>query len=453
MTFPFSVPVILIIQFLLLYLGVIVHPLATIFIPIGMVLLYFLVIHPEISLLLLMFTTVIKGYLLEVFPAISSIDLTIVLVALIWIGLSIKQLKGLIKIPQQLKEIFWLFTFFTILVVFSTFYTPSPNYGWLKSGRFAVITFTMFITPIILIRTIKESNILSRTYLYIISIITIFFIGKLIYVVVTGGLLGYLVRVTFLGINPIGPARVLSIGAGVALVYMFRNEKIEWIYGFIALLMIVGVITTGSRGPLLSFFAGGVIYLLLFEPVHRKKILLYTLIGVGIIVISLLLLPENLTYRFINISSSDYVITQTGVKRYSTIASRLDFWLMSFNTWIANLKNFCMGLGSGGFSSLFIWRDFRWYPHNIIIEIMVEFGIVGLIIISSFFYKSWQVIWNEKQWTLNPRIWIISTIIMFFSSLISGDINDNRMLWTLISISLATVSLEQNNIKHVSILT
>ena len=170
---------------------------------------------------------------------------------------------------------------------------------------------------------------------------------------------------------------------------------------------------------------------------------------ISIILVLLLLLPENLTYRFLNISTGDYVMTQTGIKRYSTVASRLDFWTMSLNAWISSIKNFFFGLGSGGFSSLFIWRDFRWYPHNFIFEIIVEFGLVGFLLLSSFLMKSWFFIWKEQSWSRESRIWIVSALIMFFAALISGDINDNRILWTLISLSVASISVKDNHYYNV----
>ena len=57
---------------------------------------------------------------------------------------------------------------------------------------------------------------------------------------------------------------------------------------------------------------------------------------------------------------------------------------MSLQSWISSIVNFVFGLGSGGFSSLFIWRDWRWYPHNIFFEIIVELGLIGLSILSLF---------------------------------------------------------------------
>jgi|TARA_B100001964_G_scaffold241858_1_gene315232 O-antigen ligase len=438
------------IELVVFFAGIVLHPALMVGIPIGMILLWWMLNHPGMSVVLLMFTGVVKGYILAVFPMTSAVDITIILVLITWAGLAKRLLEGSFAIDKELYTVFWLFTLFALFVLFSAFYTPSPHYGWLKAARFSLITFTMFLAPLVFLKTQEDSSFLTKSFNVFIATMTVLFIGKLIYVVITGGLLGYLVRITFTGINPIGPARVMSIGAGIALVYMFHlRNQINWKYGLIVFVMILGTITTGSRGPLLSFFIGGSLYLLLFEPFHRRRLLLYTGVGISIIIVLLLLLPENLTYRFLNISTGDYVMTQTGIKRYSTVASRLDFWTMSLNAWISSIKNFFFGLGSGGFSSLFIWRDFRWYPHNFIFEIIVEFGLVGFLLLSSFLMKSWFFIWKEQSWSRESRIWIVSALIMFFAALISGDINDNRILWTLISLSVASISVKDNHYYNV----
>lgn len=435
-------------------LGIKVHPMLMIGVPLSIILFWWMIRHPEINILLLMFTGVVKGYILEMIPAAEVVDLTVLLVLMVWLGLVKHLLKGSLSINNSLVQIVTLFIMFTLFVLFSAFYTPSVHYGWLKAGRFILITLTMVISPLVFLKTYKDSLFTARMFRVFIGIMVILFMIKLTYIVLTGGLLGYIVRVTFAGINPIGPARIMSIGAGIALVYMFHlKNQVNWKYGLVVLLMILGTITTGSRGPLMSFFIGGGLYVFLFEPSHRKRLLIYSVLVIGIISVFLLLLPENLTYRFLNISTSDYIVTQTGVKRYSTIASRLDFWSMSYHTWISSFKNFLFGLGSGGFSSLFIWRDFRWYPHNFIFEVLVEFGLVGVGLLFSYILKSWLFIRKEKSWSKESKIWIVSTLIMFFAALISGDINDNRILWTLISLTLASVTIETYNRKHVQVVS
>ena len=117
------------------------------------------------------------------------------------------------------------------------------------------------------------------------------------------------------------------------------------------------------------------------------------------------------------------------------------------STWISDFKTFSVGLGSGGFSSLFLWRDFRWYPHNIFLEILVEFGIIGIFLILTFMFFSIKQLITYKKYNYlseNSAVWISGTLVMFFSAQFSGDLNDNRILLMFLAISLSSINLDKN---------
>jgi hypothetical protein len=139
-------------------------------------------------------------------------------------------------------------------------------------------------------------------------------------------------------------------------------------------------------------------------------------------------------------------MTQQGVRRISTIATRFEFWSMSVQAWFSSVTSFFVGLGSGGFSSLFIWRDWRWYPHNLFFEIIVELGLVGLIIVVLFIIKSYQIFNKGIQGgslSDHSALWVAGTVVMFIAAQFSGDINDNRILWMFIGISIASTHVDK----------
>ena len=119
---------------------------------------------------------------------------------------------------------------------------------------------------------------------------------------------------------------------------------------------------------------------------------------------------------------------------------------MFFTQGFPSITNFFAGLGSGGFSSLFIWKDWRWYPHNLFFEIMVELGLVGLIIGMTFIAKSYQSINKgliQGSLTDHSALWVAGTIVMFIAAQFSGDVNDNRILWMFIGISIASAHVDK----------
>ena len=103
-------------------------------------------------------------------------------------------------------------------------------------------------------------------------------------------------------------------------------------------------------------------------------------------------------------------------------------------------------MGAGGFSSLFIWRDWRWYPHNFFFEIIVELGLIGLLIVVAFLKQSYQAIKQGIQtgvFTEHSALWVAGTFVTFFAAQFSGDFNDNRILLMLIGISIASTHADK----------
>jgi O-antigen ligase len=186
----------------------------------------------------------------------------------------------------------------------------------------------------------------------------------------------------------------------------------------------------------------------LYESKHSNRIFGYGILSIGSITALLLLLPENLTQRFFDVSQSAVIMTQQGVENVNTITTRFEYWSMSLQAWVSSVTNFFVGLGVGGFSSLFIWGDWRWYPHNLFFEIIAELGLIGLIIMISFLTKFYQLInkgIQQGSFTDHSALWVAGTVVMFIAAQFSGDFNDNRILWMLIGVSIASTHVDRLN--------
>jgi O-antigen ligase len=346
-------------------------------------------------------------------------------------------------IPKDLRNLTFLFIGLTLVLVASGFYTVSPEYGWMKIGRFIVFLLPMCLTPFIIFKESEDSRKLMRIFIIVIISVAGILMIRLIYISLTGGLLGYLVRVTITGANPISIARYLAMGGALSFAALLRQSRsnIKVIQVLALIIILLGIISTGSRGPLFSLFFGALTFAIIFEQRNFKKIFLFLLGSMLVVAALIYFLPENLTYRFSQITSGEYVLTQTGVRRYSTIASRYNFWILGISTWVSSIKNIFIGLGAGGYSSLFIWRDFRWYPHNIFVEILAELGIVGFSLLALFLYFSARFLINNRKYYIPGSAtpyWICVLLVTFFNSLFSGDINDNRVFFMLLSVSIAS---------------
>ena len=441
--------VLAVVETILLFLGVITNPIIMVLIPLGLIILWWLINNPAITLMILSLTAIIKGYLINYFPVIEILDITVIATIIIWLGLVKILLEGNWKLPSEPKSIVYLFLIFGLLLGISYIYTASPDYGFRKILRFNTFAVTIFISPLLIIKSPADSKRLLSYFYFLLVIIIGFMLLQFVYFLKWGDfaiVLAYWNRISIPGANPIQVSRYLAIGAAMMIALLIRNKPSQSLHYFAILFVILlSIILSGSRGPLVSIIIGSIVYAILYERKHSSRIFGYGILAIGTIITLLLLLPESLTQRFFDISQGSVIMTQQGVRRISTIATRFEFWSMSLQAWFSSITSFFIGLGAGSFSSLFIWRDWRWYPHNLFFEIIVELGLIGLVIGILFIIKSYQIINKGIQrgsFTDHSALWVAGTVVMFIAAQFSGDINDNRILWMFIGISIASTHVD-----------
>ena len=271
---------------------------------------------------------------------------------------------------------------------------------------------------------------------------------NLLIIATSGGLFTYLVRASLLGANPIAVSRSLAVIAAMVTVIGIRREGWKRLTALVILaLILLAIVSTGSRGPLASFFAGIILFTVMFEsPVYKSKLFLVGGISIVIVFGLLLLLPESLTTRYMQITQGDVIVTAGGVERVSTIATRLNFWSLSLKGWLSGPSNFLFGMGASGFSSFFVWRDFRWYPHNIFFEVLVEQGFVGFMLLIMMIAVAVRYLLKARKVGMlseHSSVWVAATLVIFFSAQFSGDINDNRILLMFLAIALSSIHLDR----------
>ena len=437
------------VEIILFFIGVITNPIMMVIIPLGFIILWLLINNPAIALMILSLTAIIKGYLINYFPVVEVVDITVIATLIIWLGLVKILLEGNWKLPSEPTSIVYLFLIFGLLLGISYMYTASPDYGFRKILRFNTFAVTMFISPLLIIKSPTDSKRLLSYFYFLLVIIIGIMLLQFVYFLKWGDfaiVLAYWNRISIPGANPIQVSRYLAIGAAMMIALLIRNRPSRSLHYFAILFVILlSIILSGSRGPLVSIIIGSIVYAILYERKHSSRIFGYGILAIGTIITLLLVLPESLTQRFFDISQGSVIMTQQGVRRISTIATRYEFWSMSIQAWFSSITSFVIGLGAGGFSALFIWRDGRWYPHNLFFEIIAELGLIGLVIGVLFIIKSYQIINKGIQrgsFTDHSALWVAGTVVMFIAAQFSGDINDNRILWMFIGISIASTHVD-----------
>lgn len=435
------ITIFLFLQLTIFSIGIAINPVNLVLIPIGLLILLVILINPSLSLLLLAIAGLVKGFINSLNPIFELIDYTLIITFLLWCGLLFFYLRGKLLLPRWSNGIINCYILFCIILFLSGFYTPSPNYGWLKIIRFIVFSTTMFITPFLIINNSKDSRKLLVYFNGVILSIAIGMFAYIVYLLMTGNIFTYLVRVTVLSSNPITIGAYMAMGVGIII------NTMNWIrfkYSIflipILIILLLALLSTGSRGPTLGLFLGLIIYTIFFERnrIRKNRLITFGSVAIMISVLIIIILPDFLTTRFSDISSGDFVVHQGSIQRVSTIALRLGFWKTSIIEWSSSLKTLIIGIGSGGFSSLYILRDFRHFPHNFFIETLLETGIIGFTVLIFLFYSIWTYIYSRVEYTFHTSIWITATLVRFFTAQFSGDLVDNRGLFMLMAISVAS---------------
>jgi len=434
-------------------LSTIVHPLAP-FIISALGLTIAALIHYN-HLLLIIFISIglIKGWVIGAVPMFQAVDLTLlvsvlVLIVILW-ELSDPEVRARFFVHQYYFTAFFLWV---VWLLCTSLYAPKMDWALEKGLRFALFGLTLFVAPLVMFKSKREGMTFLKTLVAIGFIGALVLVTSMLYLAATGSFVELTTRLVLFSSNPIQTARFMAVCAVLTGIMMTFNEKRKFIYGLVMLVFVVAILSTGSRGPVLSLFATLVTLGIIVGGNLRKQVGILVLVGVLVVLTALFIIPENLSARFNVFAGGELVVTRKGLVVFSTIASRWSLWGNAIELWIRDIPHFLFGSGAGGYAALFPWRDFR-YPHNLFLEVISEFGIIGLVLFLSHAIIAVKDVVRHfrKNYSQPEVLWLGATLTVFFSAMFSGDINDNRLIWFFLSGLLAAVHLGNSESKFVKI--
>lgn len=240
-------------------------------------------------------------------------------------------------------------------------------------------------------------------------------------------------RLSVLGGGPIIFSRWMGLGI-LILAFMpnFREYKLRFL--FITVFFLLSL-ASGSRGPVLTLALVFSLFLFLnFRRYFIKFLVLFSLLGSLFFFTGIskeIAKLGNVERVFMNITSRG-VATKSTTTRKNLIEGALTVF-----------KKYPLGVGAGN------WQNKAneiipyhlmplEYSHNIFLEVLNEFGVVLLLILILLFvyafHRSYILMQNNSmnKSSLYPLIFYALTYF-FINSLVSGDINDARLLFVMIS--------------------
>jgi O-antigen ligase len=408
----------------------------------GVVIVSYAVIRaPEVLLVAVIFMPQWKAYWPFTYVP-SSIDLTIVALACLVACLLFRILCHIARLDSwgitqvfagQGKVLLGHFMF-AVMVAASYLYTTAPVYGGSKLSRFLGIGSVLLLAPLFLIRTIDDFRRFTKFFVASSAFTAVLLIAGLESHDTTGD------------ITRIGGGWLVGVGLVVLLFFpLFRTESTQWLFVFAATpLFIAGLVASAARGPIVVLILMGLIRLVLWfreGKGHMAALVLLLVVGGGIVAFSVFRSASEGKYVH---KTQELIELLQGNEMGGSAATRIGFYEAALGA-IPDAPVFGRGIGS--WSVFFFGFDERDYPHNILLEVAFEQGLLGLSLLGVYMlWVSQSVVW---LWRRTGRQYSVLGLVILYClgvAMFSGDLDDNRLLWFSVGITLAvcrTVKMQE----------
>lgn len=307
-----------------------------------------------------------------------------------------------------------------IVLLVGSLYSRDPDYGRRKLLFYALMNLPVMYLPLLLCEQIRKmKNILLFAFILglILSVICLFRAQNM----------PSFSRFRLSdSVNPIWLARSLgfSLLAGLYFISRTRRKSLKIILFTFLPLLFYPLMLSGSRAPFIGLILA-VLAFYVFQPQIplSRKCILSTFAIAGAIVF-IVISGSNLAARVSAPTTTDIVST----------AGRFAAWLQSFRDFLSSPL---IGIGTGSFRIEFFMLTII-YPHNIVLEMTAEHGIVGLCLISAFLILSLRYAFkNIKTYDragafVNTQLSIAVLSLYLYAlwnAMFSGDITANPLLW------------------------
>lgn len=371
---------------------------------------------------------IIIGVLSITLLSIMGLDAGRMAVAYLIISISVFLIaffrKKLIKKNINLFGVI-LLTAFLFLFLISYFYSPASGseYGVWKIRQFVSLAFIPAVL-ILLAGKLKSKEIsLIEDFIIFSCVVTS---SVVLYNTFSSGgfdLLqsNWFERQSIGGMNPIWLSRFL--GLGLIVLQAPRFEKKPLLVFLLSVVLITTSLLTGSK-TVLYFTIPIVILYKLFNSRLNKKLFFNLFAVLGIV---------TLIFLFLTSINSDALVNRFSLQS-GTVGMREIMYQTSLNAYLSgNNFNLLFGHGGATIGESLDAGYIRWYPHNLLIEILYELGLMGLFVfLAQFLLVLFLFIKGRRNWVF------FAYILHFLFSLTSGDLPSNDLVFTLFALYLVS---------------
>ncbi|MGK0420374.1 MAG: O-antigen ligase [Polaribacter sp.] len=381
--------------------------------------------YPILELLLILY--VLSGYI-KVFLILYNISIGIDITLLLALILVFKVFLSKKIILKSFFTSIVLFLVFFIWMIITIIYSTSNGYLFNKIFLFST-NIVAFVIPLLLFSKIEIKSLLNKFVLIStpLGICFIAFILPKLYFneIYNNASQAYLTVSLFSGMN------ILLLL--LLKVKLFKNSYINLLF---IILNIAVLILSGGRGGLVLAFLVLTIFgfFKLKLKLKQLKLILKSIsliILFGFIIGHLIRQTEYVELFERSIARLELLTEFNGLNSGGggkSIEGRVGMLNFSFDKIVHSPTSLVFGYGIGSFWYEYTGIDGRGYPHNLVLEILFELGLIGLLI---FIIFSGVTLKHFKYTALS---WIVFYLLL--NSLKSSSLVDLRILFFMFSLVL-----------------
>jgi O-antigen ligase len=329
----------------------------------------------------------------------------------------------------------------------SYLYSPAPVYGWDKLTRFLVISGILFFAPLILIKKADDLRHFTLAMLVCAILLSI----KLLFGVNDASLFDSTVHPLSSetrDVTQIGAGQV--VGFGLLWLLFCPHCNLRRLSLLISVpLLCAALIASVARGPILFFVA----VLVPFLFVRRvRAAVTSTNVWLPLLLGGLLTFGGSLYWLQRQEAAAGKLRTKKAeieeVLRGSSTPTYTAGRRLTLYRWALGMfaEKPLTGWGLGGWSYYVLDRDVPAYPHNLVLEIAAEEGVMGLAALGTLLLC--VVLSMRRIWRSSPDLSFIAPVFTFslLATMTSGDINVNRPLWLWCGVIFALAGIAQRRL-------
>lgn len=318
-----------------------------------------------------------------------------------------------------------IFCLFSMFVIFSVTYSPAmgQEYGLWKLRQFLIL---IFIPALLMLLGFKMKSGELRRIEWLIILTTLITAVFLLFNFLTGNNsleASWFERQSLGESNPIWLSRFLSLGILVLQAPRFQSRPLL-VYGASGF-MLIAALLTGSKTVLFFTIPIVILYKIVNGSLRKKLAMNLVLIsGVVIAVVAFL----------------STINAQALIRRFSlesnTIDLRASMYQESFNSFLKSSDiHHLVGNGLGTIGNSLGYFYVRVYPHNLFLELLFEFGILGFGLFLA------QVVFACMLYLSGIKNWVFFAYIMHvLFSLTSGDLVSNSLMFIFFALYIVSHS-------------